>query len=105
MLDHPLNRGVVADLLAAQAQNLIDRSNERSGVLFWLGCCNALMSALVITASDYTASLALLADMLRLGLRGLGAAPANIASLTDTTALAARLDQALAEPIDDQGKG
>ncbi len=101
MQDHPLNRGVIADLRASWKQGLIAPANEASGVLFWLGCCHTVMSALVTMPDDGPASLRVsvslrvLADMMRQALRGLGAAPEAIASLTAPATLAARLDRAL----------
>lgn len=96
--DHALNDGVVADLGAVIAAGLASPGGERGAVLFWLGCCHTLISALIMAPADHAAVVPALADMLRLALRGLGVAAPAIAELTRPDRLAARLDRALHQP-------
>jgi hypothetical protein len=74
MGDHPLNRGILNDMQAAIVANHVTQITERAGVLFWLGCCHTLMSAIVAAKANDDQAREMLCDMLGLGLRGLGVA-------------------------------
>lgn len=84
--DHPINRGLRADLDSALTKGLVAPDARNEGVLFWLVCCQAVMSRLVEVAADHAIARRLVADLARLGLRGLGAGTA-IADQSLQTAL------------------
>ncbi|MBS0481272.1 MAG: TetR/AcrR family transcriptional regulator [Proteobacteria bacterium] len=90
---HPINRGLRADLDAAAAQGLIAADAAEEGVLYWLACCQAVMTRLVEAPESMTGTVTLLAAMLTLGLRGMGAPAAALCRLTDPAALAIRLTE------------
>ncbi len=70
--DHPLNKGLVDDIAAACAQGLLRPEARESGVIFWLGLCHILATNLVEGQLDQRAADRRLADMIILGLTGLG---------------------------------
>ena len=69
---HPLNRGVVGDFEAACAQGLLRPEAQESGVLYWLGLCQAIMTNIVERRPSREDANRRLAEMLVLGLTGLG---------------------------------
>lgn len=69
---HPLNRGVVGDFEAACAQGLLRAEAIESGVLYWLGLCQAVMTNIVERKPSREDALKRLSEMLVLGLTGLG---------------------------------
>ena len=69
---HPLNRGVVGDFEAACAQGLLRPEALESGVLYWLGLCQAIMTNIVERRPSRDDANRRLAEMLVLGLTGLG---------------------------------
>jgi len=69
---HPLNRGVVGDFEAACAQGLLRPEAQQSGVLYWLGLCQAIMTNIVERRPSREDANRRLAEMLVLGLTGLG---------------------------------
>ncbi|WP_374613149.1 TetR/AcrR family transcriptional regulator [Sphingorhabdus sp.] len=69
---HPLNRGVVGDFEAAFAQGLLRPEAQESGVLYWLGLCQAIMTNIVERRPSREDANRRLAEMLVLGLTGLG---------------------------------
>lgn len=69
---HPLNRGVVGDFEAACAQGLLRPEAQESGVLYWLGLCQAIMTNIVERRPSRDDANRRLAEMLVLGLTGLG---------------------------------
>ncbi len=69
---HPLNRGVLGDFEAACALGLLRPEAGNSGVLYWLGLCQVLMTNLVERRPGPTEANRRIADMLMLGLSGLG---------------------------------
>lgn len=89
---HPLNQGVRGDLDAAREAGQIGAAASRVGVLFWVGCCQAVMGSMLDAPEQAPA--ARLADMLLMGLAGLGAAPDAVARLADPVRVAARLEAA-----------
>ena len=93
--DHPLNRGVVDDMRAARRQRQVGDAADRAGVLFWLGCGQTLMGAIVASAGDRSHASDVLEDIVQMGLRGLGADANAIDHIIDDGALRARLDDAL----------
>jgi AcrR family transcriptional regulator len=93
--DHPLNAGVAKDLRACVRARLIRSDTQRSGVAFWIGCCQTLMMAIVEQRASLDRTLELLSDMLVLGLAGLGAPEAAIHKIVDRADLRGKL-QALA---------
>ena len=70
--DHPLNEGLVTDFKAASAQGLIRQEAQNSGVLYWLGLCQVLMTNIVERRLDRVEANRRIADMIILGLCGLG---------------------------------
>ena len=69
---HPLNRGVVGDFEAACTQGLLRPEAQESGVLYWLGLCQAVMTNIVERKPPREDALKRLSEMLVLGLTGLG---------------------------------
>ncbi|MEW6576178.1 TetR/AcrR family transcriptional regulator [Sphingorhabdus buctiana] len=69
---HPLNRGVVGDFEAACQQGLLRPEAQQSGVLYWLGLCQAIMTNIVERRPSRDDANRRLAEMLVLGLTGLG---------------------------------
>jgi len=80
---HPLNRGLVADVEAALDRGLLRPAARDTGVLFWLGLCQVLMTNIVERQLTPEGVAARLADMLVLGLTGLGVAPDRAAELAE----------------------
>ena len=72
---HPLNRGVVSDFEAACAQGLLRPEALESGVLYWLGLCQAVMTNIVERKPSQEDAMKRLSEMLVLGLTGLGISP------------------------------
>lgn len=81
---HPLNRGLVADFEAACAQGQLRPEARESGVLYWLGLCQVLMINLLERQFGKTEADRRVADMIILGLTGLGVAEEHIQKLAST---------------------
>lgn len=94
--DHVLNRGVIADLQGVAAAHRLVAAAERGGVLFWLGCCQALMGGLIEKHADLGEVVDMLSDMIALGLGGLGIEPANSAKFSDCTYVRQEMARAMA---------
>jgi AcrR family transcriptional regulator len=84
---HPLNRGLKDDLDAALAAGLLRDEARAAGVTYWLGLCQVTMVHLIETRCTRPEAEALLAQMLVLGLTGLGVA-ADRADVTARAVLA-----------------
>lgn len=69
---HPLNKGLVADFESASAKGAIRPEAEASGVLYWLGLCQVLMTNLVERRLDQAEAEKRISEMIVLGLSGLG---------------------------------
>lgn len=69
---HPLNAGLREDIEAACRQGLLRPEARTSGVLYWLGLCQALMANLVECAEQPRQPANLVREMIILGLTGLG---------------------------------
>lgn len=78
---HPLNQGLVKDFEAACAQDLLSPEARESGVLYWLGLCQALMANLLERRTGIDHAEQRIADMISLGLAGLGVPADRIARL------------------------
>lgn len=78
---HPLNRGLLHDFEAACAQGLLRPEAKNSGVLYWLGLCQVLMSNLVERRLDRADADRRIEDMIVLGLSGLGVIDDDIMKL------------------------
>jgi AcrR family transcriptional regulator len=89
--DHPLNTGLAKDLRLCVRAGVIRANTQRSGVAFWIGCCQTAMIAIVEQAASFERMLELVSDMLLLGLSGLGANDRVIACIVDARALRGRL--------------
>jgi hypothetical protein len=89
--DHPLNSGLAKDLRLCVRAGAIRANTQRSGVAFWIGCCQTVMIAIVEQAAPFERMLELVSDMLQLGLSGLGANERVIARIVDARALRGRL--------------
>lgn len=70
--EHPLNDGLRADLEAAASHTLIRGEAVKLGVLYWLGLCQVIMQDALIRRLPASQAGQHLADMLVLGLTGLG---------------------------------
>lgn len=81
MADHPLNRGLLADIAAARAAGLLRPEAEASGVAYWLGLCQMVMILVVETRPPEAAAAGQLGEMLAMGLAGLGVAEAHAAAV------------------------
>lgn len=79
---HPLNRGLLDDIDAGLAQNLLRSEARLTGVPYWLGLCQVLMMYLIDTRPSRQLAADRLADMLLMGLNGLGADPAHAEELS-----------------------
>lgn len=79
--EHPLNRGLKADIEAAHGEGLISTEGHRIGVIYWLGLCQILMANLIEAHDGNKDGDAMLCDMLTLGLAGLGVPPEEISAL------------------------
>lgn len=93
---HPLNAGLAKDLRLCVRAGAIRANAQRSGVAFWIGCCQTAMIAILEQASSFERMLELVSDMLLLGLSGLGANEAAIARIVEAPVLRARLRAMLA---------
>lgn len=93
--DHVLNRGVIADLRDVAAVHRLAPAATRGGVLFWLGCCQALMGGLIEKHADAAEVVAMLSDMIALGLGGLGIDPVNAERFSDPAVVRGELDRAI----------
>lgn len=71
---HPLNRGLLEDVDAACDQGLLRPEAREAGVLYWLGLCQALMINLIEQSATRAQADQRIADMITLGLSGLGVA-------------------------------
>lgn len=69
---HALNQGLLGDIEAAMAQGLLRPEALESGVLYWLGLCQAIMTNIVERKPSREDALKRLSEMLVLGLTGLG---------------------------------
>lgn len=78
---HPLNQGLRDDIEAAYQQGLIRREAKESGVLYWLGLCQAVMTELSANGQSGSATSQCLPEMLVLGLTGLGVPQSTAANL------------------------
>lgn len=83
MREHPLNEGLRADIEAAASRNLIRLEAERLGVLYWLGLCQVLMQDALIGRIPLSEAESRLADMLVLGLTGLGVPAKRAAAIAN----------------------
>jgi AcrR family transcriptional regulator len=81
--DHPLNKGLVEDMAAASALGLVRAEARDSGVLYWLGLCQVLMINLAERKFARPNADRRIADMIVLGLSGLGVAPERATRLGD----------------------
>jgi hypothetical protein len=52
-------------------------------VLYWLGCCQIVMASSVVQRASVDHAAGFVADMLALGLRGLGASASAVARIAD----------------------
>ena len=71
--DHPMNKGVRADIEGCIEAGLILDEAGGSGVLYWLGLCVALITKTVECDLSRDEASELLCEIVLLGLRGLGA--------------------------------
>jgi AcrR family transcriptional regulator len=69
---NPLNKGVSDDFDAACKFGLVSEEAGGSGVLYWLGLCQALMASLLDGPGDAARAKGRIIEMMVLGLTGLG---------------------------------
>jgi len=69
---HPLNRGLKGDVEAALAAGLLRPEARETGVTYWLGLCLVVIAHVVTTRPSREQAARHLAEMLLLGLTGLG---------------------------------
>lgn len=84
---HPLNRGLKEDIEAALAAGLLRPEAAHVGLSYWLGLCQVLMIHLIETRPAPEAAATRLAEMLVLGLTGLGVPTARAAEIAGSTSL------------------
>ena len=84
---HPLNRGLKEDIEAALAAGLLRPEAAHVGLPYWLGLCQVLMIHLIETRPAPEAAATRLAEMLVLGLTGLGVPAARAAEIAGSTSL------------------
>lgn len=101
LTDHPLNRGVLHDLQDCLKADLVRDQASRTGVLFYVGCCQALMGVIVAEDASVEEAADLLADMIVLGLTGLGADEARVAALAERRSLLTKLRSAIDAPAEE----
>lgn len=89
--EHPLNAGVANDVRLCVREGVIRPDARRSGVTFWLGCCQMLMVTIAEQRLTPERTVDLLSDMLRLALLGLGASERAISRFVEKPALRAKL--------------
>ena len=78
---HPLNRGVSGDFDDAGRQGTITDQAARTGVVYWVGLCHALMANSLDPGMDPPSIRQRTHDMVTLGLTGLGVDQAVAAAL------------------------
>lgn len=69
---HPLNIGVRADIEACVESGVVRKETRTSGMLFWLGLCQATMANVLENNFSREEAARRLQEMLLLGLSGLG---------------------------------
>jgi len=69
---HPLNKGVIEDFEEACRLGLLAQEARTSGVLYWLGLCQALMANLLERPRDRPETKTRIEEMMVLGLIGIG---------------------------------
>lgn len=84
--DQPLNAGVAADMNAACATGRLRAEARESGVRFWLGLCQVLMANAIERRIDRAEGARRLAEMLVLGLTGLGLSTEDAAAYASSSA-------------------
>ncbi len=94
--DHVLNRGVIADLDAVGREHRLVAAAAHGGVLFWLGCCQAVMGGLIEKGASVEEVAAMVSNMLALALGGLGIAEGAGAALSSPRHVRHELDRAMA---------
>lgn len=82
---HPLNKGLKKDIDDACAQGLLRAEASATGLLYWLGLCQVLMVHVVEQRPSRPESEERLAEMLMLGLTGLGVCEARAADIARQT--------------------
>lgn len=80
---HPLNKGVADDFDQAGRLGLLSPEAKGSGVLYWLGLCQALMAGLLDTPGAPSETQPPVREMLVLGLTGLGVQRGEAARIAD----------------------
>lgn len=78
---HPLNSGLRVDIEAAVEQGLLRHEARESGLLYWLGLCQAVMTNIIEVKPSKEAFRKRLAEILILGLTGLGVPEARAAQI------------------------
>lgn len=78
---HPLNRGLLSDIEAASAAGVVRPAAANTGVLYWLGLCQALILNLIDRPLSDAEADVRFREMLVLGLSGLGVTQARIDQL------------------------
>jgi hypothetical protein len=79
---HPLNKGLVDDIENACSLGLLRPEARDTGVPYWLGLCQALMIIILEIRGEKQKSERLLAEMIVLGLAGLGVPEAEAQKLS-----------------------
>jgi AcrR family transcriptional regulator len=87
--DNALNDGVRADMALCVAAGVARPEAAASGVLYWLGLCQVLMSHFCERRPEAEAAVERLCDMLVMGLTGIGVEPGR--AMAAARAVSARL--------------
>ncbi|RDV01444.1 TetR/AcrR family transcriptional regulator [Sphingorhabdus pulchriflava] len=83
---HPLNSGLRVDIEAAVEKGLLRHEARESGLLYWLGLCQAVMTNIIEVKPSKEAFRNRLAEILILGLTGLGVPEARAAQIANDMA-------------------
>lgn len=89
--DHPLNQGIAADINAAIATGRLRPEVQQSGLRFWLGLYQVLMSNAIERRIDRAEAARRLEEMLVLALTGLGLSAIDAAGYASASSEALRL--------------
>jgi AcrR family transcriptional regulator len=82
---HPLNRGLKEDIESALAEGALRPEAKTAGLVYWLGICQVLMAHMLETRPTRSEAAARLAEMLAMGLAGLGVADARTGAAVQAT--------------------
>lgn len=92
--EHPLNKGLRDDVENGIAAGDLKPAAAEAGTLFWLGCCQSVMAALVEQRATIDSAVPTVQAMLFLGLSGLAKSEEAAAAASDPARLRDRMARA-----------